>query len=67
MRLVIKGPFTEDEVRRIAAVVQQIESTRPEETFDVIVDAEETDVEVELERVMQLPPGYERHIKEWKR
>lgn len=67
MRVVIKGPFTEEDLRQIVDVLRMIESTRPTETFEFIIDAPETDIEIELSRVAPLPPSYERHIKGWDR
>lgn len=36
--VVAKGPFTADEVRRITVLLQDIESMRPTETFEMHVD-----------------------------
>lgn len=36
--VVAKGPFTVDEVRRITVLLQDIESMRPTETFEMHVD-----------------------------
>jgi len=63
--ITIQGPFSDDEIARIIAVVGDIESTRPEETFEIFFNYDNIDrdgfVEL-LERVNPLRPGYERQI-----
>lgn len=68
--IILRGPFTEGEIGQLVAVLQQIEARRPDETFEIFLDASDTDgddVQALLERVNPLRPGYERVVKFWRR
>lgn len=66
--VILRGPFTAEDIRQIVDVAQMIESARPDETFEVFIDAPELDGEPE--RLMQqfnpLRPGYARTITSYK-
>lgn len=69
--IVLRGPFTEDEVTQIVGVMRRIEARRPEETFEVLLHADEDDVlDLDvvdlLERLNPLRAGYERTVKRWR-
>lgn len=63
--IVIKGPFTSQEVAKIAKAVCQAEARRPTETFEVYINA--PDMQGEVDAVVNLfAPlryGYERTVK----
>lgn len=61
----VRGPFTEAEMKRIIAVVGEIESARPTETFEVFIDAPsmEGDPDRIVEELNPLRPGYERIVR----
>lgn len=67
--IMIKGPFTEEETRNIVMVLTQwlqvIESSRPEETFQILLDDPHTDVAI-ADLLARIPPrpGYERITRE---
>jgi hypothetical protein len=60
--IVVKGRFTEEDMRQIIDVVNMIEAARPTETFHVFIDAPDMKGEPEriLGRINPLRPGYER-------
>lgn len=63
--ILIRGPFTEAEMRRIVLLLQDIEGARPEETFEVFIDSPQADAQAEefLEAMNPLRPGYERVVR----
>lgn len=63
--VVVKGPFTTDELRQIFDLIKQIEAERPTETFEVYINAPEMEGEVEdiIAEINPLRYGYERMIK----
>jgi ATP-dependent protease ClpP protease subunit len=63
--IVIKGPFTSDELTKIAQAVCQAEAQRPTETFEVYVNAPHMQGEVDsvLDLFAPLRYGYERVVK----
>ena len=67
--IVIRGPFTDSEIAEIIAVVSAIEARRPDETFELAMDADGSadDVQELLDMVNPLRPGYERVVKTWRR
>lgn len=68
--IVLRGPFTEDEIRQLVTAMQQIEARRPDETFELFIDASDSpddDVQGLLDRVNPLRPGYQRMVKYWRR
>lgn len=67
--IVIKGPFTQEEMCQIANAVWQAEAHRPTETFEVYIDAPEMRGEVDdvLNLFAPLQYGYERVVKYGKR
>jgi hypothetical protein len=67
--VMIRGPFTDDEVLDIMAAVlpltQAAEQARPGETFQVMVDAPDADIAFdELLAMIPTQPGYERITRE---
>lgn len=60
--IVVKGRFTEEDMRQIIDIVNMIESARPDETFHVFIDAPDMEGEPDriLGRINPLRPGYER-------
>ena len=60
----VRGPFTEAEMKRIIAVVGEIESARPTETFEVLIDAPSMagDMDRIVAELNPLRPGYERIV-----
>ena len=67
--IVIKGEFSEQELRRILDVIRDIEASRPDETFEVHINDPEMqgDVEDILAAINPLRSGYERVVKYSKR
>jgi hypothetical protein len=67
--VVLRGPFTDVELREIIAVVSDIEARRPDEVFELSIDASDSDDDVQelLDMVNPLRPGYERVVKYWRR
>ena len=63
--IVIKGPFTPQEMNRIAKAVCQAEAQRPTETFEVYINAPNMQGEVDavLDLFAPLRYGYERVVK----
>ncbi len=63
--IVIKGPFTSQEMSRIARAVCQAEAQRPDETFEVYINAPNMQSEVDdvLDLFAPLKYGYERTVK----
>jgi hypothetical protein len=43
--VVLKGPFTDGELREIVEAVQRIEERRPDETFNIAVDVSDADAD----------------------
>lgn len=65
--IVLRGPFTDEDKRRLVAVMQQIEATRPDETFEVLIDAPEEQGTVDelLDKINPPRPGYTRTLSYW--
>lgn len=62
--VVLKGPFTDDDLREIVETMQRIEGRRPDETFNVLLDAEDDEiVNGFMERINPLRGGYARVVK----
>lgn len=63
--IVIKGPFTPQEVSQIAKAVCQAEAQRPTETFEVYINAPHIQGEVDdvINLFAPLRYGYERTVK----
>jgi hypothetical protein len=58
--LTCTGPFTDDEILDIVAVVQRIEKTRPTETFAVNMEAPDATWADYIMGRIPVPPGYAR-------
>jgi hypothetical protein len=59
--VMIKGPFTDDEIRAIVAVIQRIELDRPDDIFGIVIDSPQTDMDIdEFMATIPINPGYER-------
>lgn len=66
--IVLRGPFTEGDVGEIIALVQRIEADRPDETFEIALNASDSaDAEELLDHLNPLRPGYQRVVKYWNR
>ena len=65
--VVLRGPFTRAEVKALVMAVGCIEAKRPDETFEVYVDAPEMEGEVDELIDQNNPPraGYTRTITYW--
>lgn len=67
--IVLRGPFTDADTRRIVVTMQQIESARPTETFDISIDSSDDpqpdDVTALFDRINPPRPGYERVVRYW--
>lgn len=62
--VVLKGPFTDHDIQQIVEVAQQIEESRPDEVFHVLLNAEEdADVVQFLEDINPLRQGYSRVVR----
>lgn len=70
--IILRGPFTEDNLARLIETMKDIEAQRPDENFEVIFDASQVDVDTEVEAIFEkfspLRPGYGRivtHVKSY--
>lgn len=66
--IVIRGPFTDAEVAALVALVGRIEHKRPDETFEVFIDAPEEQGTVDeiIDKINPPRPGYTRTLSYWK-
>lgn len=69
--VMIVGPLTDEDLRLIVTTIQTIEGAAPEKVFHVLVDAPDhtgmnlPGVELFVERINPLRPGYARHGRWW--
>jgi len=63
--ILLRGPFTDNDIAKIVAVMSGIEATRPDEVFEVHVDDPESHTAMEefLEKISPLRAGYERVLR----
>lgn len=63
--LMVRGPLTDENLAAILYVVRAIEALRPDETFEVYIDAPDIDTEIEkfAEAMNPRRPGYERIVR----
>jgi len=61
----IKGPLEDSELAEIIELLQRIESRRTDETFHIVIDSPETEMEIQdfLDKIARLKPKYERVLK----
>jgi len=63
--ILVRGPFTSDELAKIISVVSGIEFARPDETFEIFVDDPQAEPMIDelMEKINPLRAGYERVVR----